>query len=135
MQSDDVWFSLGVSETIPSGWSAFIAYPLLPADGLLDTRRTRVPPGAKAAENDEWGGVMQEIFLPLGAENRMAVSRRRQMPLSRGQFHRSAGAQRGRFRVSAWSDRALSAPAAARASARFPARRAEDRPRHAPDRR
>jgi hypothetical protein len=34
---------LGSSETIPSGLSAFIAYPFLPVDGLLDCTRKNAP--------------------------------------------------------------------------------------------
>ncbi len=37
--ASDIWLLLGSSETIPSGLSAFIAYPFLPVDGLLDRTR------------------------------------------------------------------------------------------------
>ena len=53
--SDCIWLLLGSSETIPSGLSAFIAYPFLPVDGLLDVRAKTRPlsPGAKGAEHDD----------------------------------------------------------------------------------
>src|SRR6202020_653918 len=63
-ESDLIWLLLGVSETIPSGLSAFIAYPFLPVDSLLGGARiARATPWGQEGRNMVTRGVARKPFF------------------------------------------------------------------------
>src|ERR1700760_3129355 len=82
--SDLIWLLLGSSETIPSGLSAFIAYPFLPVDGLLDrTRENTHDPLGPRPRNMMIGGVSCKPFYRYGGKKFRARARRLLMRLWR----------------------------------------------------